>query len=301
MDALPALLWLLPWVASAVMTNASKPSFNATATRGWTCGVLAIVFTFVFGARGFDFALSAVFGSIFAMLLAIFWPVRKLAHSPHVLEVHAAKFKYDYEINSSKSSQPQSLSDRLQQASPPTWLRTSEILNKNAARNHPSLARSGGEEWQTSTRPITERIVKTVSARHPGAAEPHLSASTTYSQSKTPNHRSFDPEDWREESFLKRMGYRAGASGLPPSERREILRRAFELPLPPDMPPDYARECGQHNSTVRLQRIVHHIRGRISMAERRQANMSHAIHDWESDIRWMAAQYERHFPRVRFF
>jgi hypothetical protein len=151
---------------------------------------------------------------------------------------------------------------------------------------------------------IVERLSAAAASRHP--AYPAADATEREKPSAKPSsgwaegHGRFNVEDWRAESFLKRLGYAVGEGGLSATRRAEILMRAFELPLPADLPAEYKRECGASGSSERLQRIANHLHACIALAKPRRANMQKAIGDWSSDLRWLKAQLGPRHPRVSF-
>jgi hypothetical protein len=96
------------------------------------------------------------------------------------------------------------------------------------------------------------------------------------------------------------MGYQVGVSGIPAWRRQDILRRAYERPLPADMPAAMRVECGAPGSSARLHRIVRHLRFCIAMARPRAANLSKALSDWQADIAWLQEKFGAFHPDVDF-
>jgi hypothetical protein len=98
------------------------------------------------------------------------------------------------------------------------------------------------------------------------------------------------------QGILKEMGYRAGKSGLPPHERREILRRTFEVQLVSNSgeATDYIAEWGGRCSQARFEKMDRVLGGLAANAEKiRKNDMSEAIADWTADQGWLAANYRQ--------
>ena len=104
----------------------------------------------------------------------------------------------------------------------------------------------------------------------------------------------FGAVPWPVSGVLSEMGYRVGRSGLAAAERREILRKVFEVELVATSPEteNYIREWGTPHSRTRLRKMARCLGGFIEMAERKtKADMSEAIADWKSDLEWLRATY----------
>lgn len=103
------------------------------------------------------------------------------------------------------------------------------------------------------------------------------------------------------ESPLVKMGYIVGTHfGLPPLERREILKRAFEGKIPRatnhDNIEEYMKQWGAPGTSQRLWRIAKHLAGQIFL-KRRNPTMDVAVSEWSEDLRWL---HKHIYPRVRY-
>jgi hypothetical protein len=103
------------------------------------------------------------------------------------------------------------------------------------------------------------------------------------------------------ESPLVKMGYIVGTHfGLPPLERREILKRAFEGMIPRatnhDNIEQYMNQWGAPRTSQRLWRIAKHLAGQIYL-KRRNPTMEVAVSEWSADLKWL---YKHIYPRVRY-
>lgn len=106
---------------------------------------------------------------------------------------------------------------------------------------------------------------------------------------------SFDDAlDWPQVGVLGAMGYRVGRKGLKPTDRRAILRRAFnvELRAASGAERGYVGKWGPSRSAARKEMMRKSLRGFIKLAQLQQrADKSEAIEDWESDLRWMGRTF----------
>lgn len=98
----------------------------------------------------------------------------------------------------------------------------------------------------------------------------------------------------REVGMLKYMGYRVGKTGMPAPERRAVLRRVFELPLPRPkhlFSHDYVDSWGDPRTQGRLREIAYEI-ARFAKDRRAMRNPPWAaIEDWEDDLEWLRIQF----------
>lgn len=93
-------------------------------------------------------------------------------------------------------------------------------------------------------------------------------------------------------SPLKRLGYTVGkTSGLPQSERRSLLRTAFELErsaLPGQYPEWYLQEWGHAESSTRLKKLADKIAWSCrSYRKRDDKDFDTAIDHSENDLAWL--------------
>jgi hypothetical protein len=119
------------------------------------------------------------------------------------------------------------------------------------------------------------------------ASSPHRNK-TDYSTKK----------DWQEESPLVLMGYRVGKTkGLKESERRKILRKAFEDHIPNAYELDYMADWGTPRTRARYDRIVEHL---AFMANSRsgQKNMDIAVSHWQSDLDWFKREFRHRLDQT---
>ncbi len=78
-----------------------------------------------------------------------------------------------------------------------------------------------------------------------------------------------------------------------PAARREILRQVLRVELVAGSADarDYVREWGPPASSQRLTKVRNSIAAFSRNAQRRNADYSEAIADWEEDLDWLAATY----------
>jgi hypothetical protein len=101
-----------------------------------------------------------------------------------------------------------------------------------------------------------------------------------------------------DESPLKKLGYTVGRThGLPPSERRAILRNAYVGTLKRVHSDEYMRDWGQPRTRRRLWRIAYHLAW-LARSKRHNRSFDTAVDHWVSDLRALEKQYFR--PWMRF-
>lgn len=98
---------------------------------------------------------------------------------------------------------------------------------------------------------------------------------------------------WHKEGMLSYLGYRVGATdGEAPGTRQRILDTAFAQVLPPVNDPDYHQAWGSPETAARLKRLANEIARFARHAKsKRSADMSSAVDDWESDLRYLYDTY----------
>lgn len=103
----------------------------------------------------------------------------------------------------------------------------------------------------------------------------------------------FDTGSWQPTGVLSEMGYKVGKQGLGTMARREILRQVLRVELVAGSADahDYVREWGPPASGQRLTKMCNSIAAFSRNAQRRNADYSEAIADWEEDLDWLAATY----------
>ena len=96
------------------------------------------------------------------------------------------------------------------------------------------------------------------------------------------------------QGILKDMGYRVGFNGLLKDERREILRRAFQVQLVSafDTAEGYIAEWGPRCSQTRFDKMGRVLGGLAANAKKiRKNDMSEAINNWREDQEWLRQNY----------
>ena len=98
---------------------------------------------------------------------------------------------------------------------------------------------------------------------------------------------------WVPEGVLKYLGYTVGkGSPLTPQSRQAILRRVFNMRLPPFERPSYMREWGGPASAARLRKMAESIASFIRLAKAQaQSDKSVSIAEWEADLEMLRLQY----------
>jgi hypothetical protein len=111
--------------------------------------------------------------------------------------------------------------------------------------------------------------------------------------------------DWASEGYLAYLGYHVGErSDLTRTQRWAILRRVFEMILPPLETPDYVRSWGAPASAVRLKKMADSLASFARSAKRRSgASFALAISQWEADLAMLhdefyVAKFGFGWPRI---
>jgi hypothetical protein len=105
---------------------------------------------------------------------------------------------------------------------------------------------------------------------------------------------NFDTGAWPTNGVLSRMGYHAGKTyGLSATDRRTILQQVIEVELVPTSSDTeaYVAEWGAPRSRQRLHKMARCLAGFARNAQRRNADLSDAIADWEGDLDWLRVTY----------
>jgi hypothetical protein len=105
----------------------------------------------------------------------------------------------------------------------------------------------------------------------------------------------FRQGEWPANGVLKVMGYHVGMTGLPTDQRRAILRKVVNVALigTTRQSQAYVCEWGGPRSETRISKMASCLGMFASLAKRRKANMTPAVADWESDLRWLRNTYGR--------
>lgn len=99
----------------------------------------------------------------------------------------------------------------------------------------------------------------------------------------------WDSDDWRKESVLMQLGYTARANGLDESERRRILRQAFESEhLPGITTQEQRQRWGAKKSSRRLHAISNFLSWLINL---QGSDKPAAKIKWVSDLMWMKRMF----------
>lgn len=106
-------------------------------------------------------------------------------------------------------------------------------------------------------------------------------------------HVNFDTGRWPSTGVLGEMGYKVGKDGLPTASRREILQQVLrvELVAASGDAESYIREWGSPGSNQRVVKMYNAVTAFSRNAQRRNADYSEAIADWESDLDWLESTY----------
>lgn len=95
--------------------------------------------------------------------------------------------------------------------------------------------------------------------------------------------------DWNEQSFLKLMGYTAGAKGRNQQKRRDALKRTFEGNLPLKSDENYKAKWGDPRSGLRLMKIA--ARFSINVTLHSPQGHDEAVRHYIEDLGWLKVEY----------
>lgn len=101
-------------------------------------------------------------------------------------------------------------------------------------------------------------------------------------------HRPFTTDSWSDHTALTKLGYRVGKSGKAIDDRRDILRRAYEVSpdqVPEDIAP-YLDGWGGPATRQRLNAMINTISSNISRFRTRKSHAT-AVADWRADLAWV--------------
>jgi hypothetical protein len=94
------------------------------------------------------------------------------------------------------------------------------------------------------------------------------------------------------EGLLSFVGYQVGRNGLSPETRLQTLDCVFHNKLPNVESPEYMDEWSSPRTPGRLQKMAESIAAFTRNAKRRTSHdLSQAIDDWESDLRYLYDEY----------
>ena len=113
------------------------------------------------------------------------------------------------------------------------------------------------------------------------------------STSTGPGDSSQGFDGWHSEGMLSYLGYRVGSTnGASEFARRKILDAVFASILPPVNDASYVRDWALPRTASRLKRLANEIAMFARNGKRkRSADMSSAVFDWESDLRYLHRTY----------
>lgn len=106
------------------------------------------------------------------------------------------------------------------------------------------------------------------------------------------------------EGPLGYLGYHVGeTSSLRTSERQALLRRFFQMPIPPIESPSYVKSWGPPASAARLKKMAGSIASSVRLRKNQSKNYGLAIAEWESDLdmlyhEFYVAKFGFGWPRV---
>lgn len=95
--------------------------------------------------------------------------------------------------------------------------------------------------------------------------------------------------EWKEESFLKIMGYTAGTKGQNQAKRRDALRKTFIENLPDLSDARYRVEWGMPESGTRLHKIAERISINVTLHSAQGHDL--AVNHWLEDLDWLKGEY----------
>jgi hypothetical protein len=99
--------------------------------------------------------------------------------------------------------------------------------------------------------------------------------------------------DVPETGLLKRIGYSVGKTGASESQRREALKKAYEVSVEQyseEYSEKYLSEWGEPETSNRLRKIAESVAA-FCRSHRGQPGRETAIGHWESDLEWLRNQY----------
>ncbi len=132
---------------------------------------------------------------------------------------------------------------------------------------------------------------------YPGQADTHAKASHQDPRSDRDWNFSTNshPEDWKDVSPLKLLGYRVGRSSpLSLKRRHEILESALIDFLPNCYDETYIHHWGTPGTKRRFQKIEQHLSWLIRYHGSSSRNLS-ARRDWEADLKWLRENFESRY------
>jgi hypothetical protein len=109
-----------------------------------------------------------------------------------------------------------------------------------------------------------------------------------------------EPGGFADQSPINALGYVVGkVKGLPVSERRNLLTKAFRGKLPFVESSTYMKSWGEPGSRIRLRRAAMHI---AKQAGLRVTLHTHdvAVQDWRDDLDWMRGHLYEPWMRFRW-
>lgn len=99
---------------------------------------------------------------------------------------------------------------------------------------------------------------------------------------------AFEAED---HGLLSHFGYRVGKKAPTLIKRREALEKAISQPLLAQFPQSYIQDCGEPNSTKRIQKIITALTAFIRNGKRKGPSHQQAVAHWEEDLDWLQQKF----------
>ena len=144
--------------------------------------------------------------------------------------------------------------------------------------------------------PLYQKLIETVESEWQRRGALHREE-TDYFDWPTTDARSgsagLGDIEWVPEGVLKYLGYGVGkGSTLTSQSRQAILRRVFQMQLPPFERPSYLREWGEPASAARLRKMAESIASFIRLAKAQaRSDKSVSITEWEADLEMLRIEY----------
>jgi hypothetical protein len=193
------------------------------------------------------------------------------------------EFQWTHDPNASKASESWSWSDVQTFMTPPskTVIRLNQLfievkaldvaksltVSDDPKRLHDVLRSMGAVDTDFSDDPLCDLLIFSTESRHNGTV------------------------NWPSLSPLRAMGYKVGDKGLPPNQRRAILRAAFESSIPVVGSAEYMAEWGNPGTPGRLKKIANYVASLCQNLKRKRQTSDKAIEDWENDLRWLKESF----------
>lgn len=187
------------------------------------------------------------------------------------------------------------------------WRRRRKPLNDNASvQSSPALSHEGSRgHAPISSASSTAGVYRLRGSDlehsrdvvYAGQADTHGKAShqDTRSDQNWNFSNNSDPEEWKDVSPLKLLGYQVGTSSrLTLKRRHEILESAMIDFLPNCYDETYIHHWGTPGTKRRFRKIEQHLSWLIRYHGSSSRNLS-ARRDWEADLKWFRKNFESRY------